>query len=936
MTELGGGGVAAFGFSYQYLQTAEVFLTFLRDNTEQIPRATLVVEPLHTKADGEDDDVVDFAIEVDGDVLYSIQVKSSVEPDQNPMQPAPARTALERLVAYPAANTLLLTNKPISPGLLDEVEIVPGNGAETTTAYTWANGPQRGPNDPGAQPNIVVDSRRPVVIRNSIAELIRFFRGQRALRQGVVSARLLVPILQDYIFSAAAGQQPSRLSALDLLEILAMPDPRIAHVAGGFDWGVPITGIPNYLSTVPRFEYLEQVQEHLAPDDTTITPARVVLTGRTGNGKTVLATDYCHVESISYEFICWIDCREVDFIEPQIRNLISQLTSEQITADAAVASVFAGMLGRHSGPWLLVFDGVQNRSDIDAYIPSMGNGSVLVTSNNSLNWWPSVPVIDVGEMTEVEAVHCFASYAGIADADIEDVRSPISEIVDRLGLVPLAVSMSAIYFKNTEGQLDELALQYFSDLEALADSDSRPPGFPRTAFAAIQHAVRNLGKGTPAGATYGRSARAVLEIGSLLAPELLPLNFMLLATPEELQINLANLPVPTEVDKVTLRGVLSTLRTQTIARRVVNDGDGSHTAVSDTIAIHPLVHDILQRSYLAAVPPGYLEPQCTVFMYFLIGWLGQMRTEGEYFAVEQLRLHANALLALVAENEPMSSLSADNTRVYTYAKTLLQAELSTCAASRGRLQVAFELGTSAFQTLSRYMHEPYARRIAMKILANMIADLSMGEAPSEAIRRCAIPFVSSVAEAEADTSDSVRALAYTLASDTLAVINRLDTYRDAPELTAIRQRLFEVTQRDPSLATQEATQMMRVNELYEAGHFTELLYLADELLAANTSLEGRVILKAIKITALLLTNAVDEALAGVDELLELRNYADYVLLSLHEALKKIGRELYRMIDTEAFSSTRPRLQRTLDRVVERYNELSDSAGPESSSQTEQN
>jgi hypothetical protein len=168
----------------------------------------------------------------------------------------------------------------------------------------------------------------------------------------VVSARLLVPILQDHIFSAAAGQQPSRISALDLLETLAMPDPRIAHVAGGFDCGVPINGIPNYMSTVPRLDYLEQVQEHLAPDDTATTPARVVLTGRTGNGKTVLASDYCHVESISYEFICWIDCREVDFIEAQVRNLISQLTREQIAPDTAVASVFTGMLGRHSGPWL--------------------------------------------------------------------------------------------------------------------------------------------------------------------------------------------------------------------------------------------------------------------------------------------------------------------------------------------------------------------------------------------------------------------------------------------------------------------------------------------------------------------------------------------------------------------------------------------------------
>jgi len=292
----------------------------------------------------------------------------------------------------------------------------------------------------------------------------------------------------------------------------------------------------------------------------------------------------------------------------------------------------------------------------------------------------------VAEFTEDEAIDCFAAYADIGPADLDRARDSIREIVVRLGLVPLAVSMSAIYFKNTEGQLDELALQYFSDLEALADDASIPPGFPSTAFAAIQHASRSLAKGARTGQVYGRSARAVVEIGCLLAPELLPLNFILQATDESVYVDLANLPVPTEVDQAVRRGVLSALRTQSIAQRVVNDGEGNRTPVSETVAVHPLVHDILRRSYLAAVPHGYLESQCTVFMYFLVGWLGKLRDQGEFFAVEQLRVHADDLLALIAENEPLSSMSRHSLRVFTYAKALLRAELSTCAASRGRLQ----------------------------------------------------------------------------------------------------------------------------------------------------------------------------------------------------------------------------------------------------------
>jgi len=72
MVALGGGGIAAFGLRYQYLATAEYILVFLRDNPDLIPRANLVIEPLHTKDDGKDDDVVDFAIDIDDEPSHNV------------------------------------------------------------------------------------------------------------------------------------------------------------------------------------------------------------------------------------------------------------------------------------------------------------------------------------------------------------------------------------------------------------------------------------------------------------------------------------------------------------------------------------------------------------------------------------------------------------------------------------------------------------------------------------------------------------------------------------------------------------------------------------------------------------------------------------------------------------------------------------------------
>ena len=919
MVALGGGGIAAFGLRYQYLVTAEYALAFLRNNPALIPHVKLVIEPLHKKDDGKDDDVVDFAIETDDEPSHNVQVKSSSEPDDHLLQPAAAREVFDRLVNHPAEQRILLTNKPLSP-LLADAAIAQATHA-SRMEYTWPSGPQAPAG--AAEPRIIYDARSTAELFDSITELVKGFRAERGRSPGAVTCQLLVSILIDYIFSAAAGTEPSRISALDLLDKLVMPDATIAQVAGGFDWGLPITNIPNYLSTVPRLSYLNELQNHLDLTKEASAPSRVVLTGRTGNGKTVLASDYCHIEAIAYAFICWIDCRDVDFIEPQIRNLIEQL-NETVPTGAAVGPVFAGILGRHAGPWLLVFDGLQNRTDIEEYIPSRGYGSIIATSNNSLNWWPRTPIIEIGELTEDEAIDCFATYADIAPAELDAARDSIREIVVRLGLVPLAVSMSAIYFKNTEGQLDELALQYFTDLEALADDASIPPGFPSTAFAAIQHASRSLAKGTRTGDLYGRSARAVVEIGCLLAPELLPLNFILQATAKSVQVNLANLPVPTEVDQTVLRGVLSALRTQSIAQRVVNDGEGNRTPVSETVAVHPLVHEILRRSYLAAVPPGYLESQCTVFMYFLVGWLGKLRDQAEFFAVEQLRLHANALLTLIVENEPMSSLSTQNHRVYTYAKALLRAELSTCAASRGRLQEALEFGHTATQDLTPWLHEQSARLIRAKILSNMIGDLSIGEAAPETVATLVSPLLVAVREAEANADESKRRVAYTIAAETLSYLNRTDIHRNSPLLAGARTELAEITNRDPSPNPRGAMQNNLANRLYEAAQFDELLRHAVQWREANNSIENGVLLDALVIVCQLHTGDINEALAAIDTLVSTSVHANYVLLSMHEALKKVGRELHRVIP--AVPAYRDRLQPALERVLARYDELSELSG----------
>ncbi len=915
MTTFGGGAVAAYGLNYQYLATADYFLRHLREHPELIPRAALVVDPLLTKPDGKDDDIVDFAIEVDDVATHHIQVKATTNPDQYALQPGDARKALNRLLDHDADNSILLTNKPLSPELANECTITDPDGPAST--YTWAKGTQPPQGARAGQPLVAVDIRSPAQVRSAIAELVRHFRKHRALGQGLTSARLLVAILLDFIFDAAAGNEPSRISALDLLAKIHMPDARMAHLAGGFDWGLPMTPIPSYASTVPRMAILDEVVEHLTADDTQTVPARVVLAGHTGIGKSVIATDYCHIDRISYEFLNWIDCRDTDLIAPQIRDIVAQLTKDVVPPTVDVSKIFTAMLGRLPGPWLLVFDGIQNASDIEQYVPTVGRGSILITTNNSLGWWDTAHQMEIGVFTQDEAIDCFAAYAGISADALDEVRHPIREIVERLGRIPLAVSMGGLYFRNTQGRLDELAIQYFADLASLDDSFSIPRGFDKTAFAAIRYAVENLGKGTKT--PYRRDAQALLYAGSLLAPELLPVNLLLPASTGKLHIQLSALPKPAEVEAALRRGVIATLRTQTIAHRAVSAEPGNITPASETVAVHPLVHKILQRNCLSLVGHGELQSMASSLMYFIVGWIGILRTEGHFFAVEQLRMHAEALLDLVNEREPLSTPSAEHDKCYKYLKAMLQVEISTCQFSRGNLQDAYNLGLAAAQVLSTLADDHLARMIAMKSVFNQINDLSSGEAPAPLLAIHAHVLVQFCIECEGSPQEGVRDIAYTNAGEALEMVTRIPAYRNSPQLQTIADQLRDIGARDPKPETRTHTRNALRNQLVDAGQYQQILDKLPEWRSLDSGIHNAVIFDGLEIVAQLHTNKFDDALAGITTILNLKPYGQHLLIFTHEALKKVGKALYETIPTAGDDADR--LQQALDRVLTRYYQL---------------
>jgi hypothetical protein len=146
-----------------------------------------------------------------------VQVKGSSKPESNNLYPLEADRVFGRLNGQVAAHSVVLTNRPLGPGLRDRCsQSVDTDEYEHWTHYSVGVGQNCG--DDG---------------------------------------RIVTKLLLDEVFRSATADGPSRFEALDIIKFVSTPDPEIDHAVGRFDWGIPVTGIPTLPPTVPRLDLLD-------------------------------------------------------------------------------------------------------------------------------------------------------------------------------------------------------------------------------------------------------------------------------------------------------------------------------------------------------------------------------------------------------------------------------------------------------------------------------------------------------------------------------------------------------------------------------------------------------------------------------------------------------------------------------------------------------
>jgi hypothetical protein len=912
-----GGNQSAWGYRYQYLATIERFLRFMRDHLGELGAIALHVEPTTLMREGiaRDDDIVDFAIELDDEIVERDQVKGSSDPEGNKLYHGEADGVFARLAGEVATCSVLLTNRPLSPGLEERCSQT-GDADDVETWDYVSPGPDGSNGD--VDSIIVVGKRSIEGLTQSIEELVREFRSDQALGQGSVSCLIISKLLLDKIFQSAAEQDKNRYDALEIIAFIAIPDPDIAHVVGGFDWGVPVSGLPILPSTVTRLHLLEQIHGAIGNPAGGHQVKHLVAQGQTGRGKSSLVAHFCHLYRNAYEFICWIDCSDTALIEANVRRLVQELTQTELPLGVNPAERFREALASHRGPWLVVFDGVPARIDIDQFMPTQGNGSVLITTTNETGWWPSSMILPVGTFTEDEAKACFASYAGLDGAAAHSVA--VTEIVARLGAIPLAVAMAALYFRNAAGTVEELSAEYFGQLEALEDIGAIPPGFDRTAFAAIEHAVRHLGAGIVGEARHDvRMVQGMLYRASVLAADMIPLNYLIASMPEQIEMHLGHTPEPSFADAAVRRRYISIMRTQSMARRVLLlDGDGGQNEASETIDIHPLVHEILQRLFLREIPPIHLASQLTMMMYFLNGWIVHARMRSQYFVVDQLVAHAVSLLGVIERLGELPMANEQHAKMFRYTKLGLMLEISTCRMSSGEVYASVNLAREALRELWTLPPDPAREALALKAATSIVVDLSEAGTDASAMRPWASYAWRAILACESLSANGAAA-AFEKAYLVRSSLNNRVQYREDALIARVIHELDEMIARDPSDEVRPNAVMDELNARLEAGDLGDSL---DGLLAtlqATSNNYDNHALDSIEADIALRRHRFDEAFEAVEILLARPLHRTHGARPLSRGLGAV----YRTLETLIAAGTGPTEQmRSLSsRVWARAGEL---------------
>ena len=246
----------------------------------------------------------------------------------------------------------------------------------------------------------------------------------------------------------------------------------------------------------------------------------VAVTGLSGSGKSHLVLAFARRAAARHRGTFWLDARGPLELANACRSLLSTLGETrdggdpQPVAAASVTAVVAALQRRED--WLVVFDGVEDFTTLEPFIPTLSHGSMLITSTERV--FDPLPVahdVHLEGFSVDEARDFLAARTGRTTLDANEARAA-ETIADALDRLPLALEQVAAYlnaFRTASYQTYETALRERGSVRQLTKSRPKAGG----AAVGIEHAVALNVEGLVR-RPDGGEARALLDVLAFLAP----------------------------------------------------------------------------------------------------------------------------------------------------------------------------------------------------------------------------------------------------------------------------------------------------------------------------------------------------------------------------------------------------------------------------------